>query len=132
MSACTINEDVVGLDNILNPVILPAFTAIPYSPEILATLPETVASVVAVVVMLAARDELAEPTEEESVDTLVASEDDAFVAVLLTSVILDANDELLVVIALSSLSIIRAADELFVTIVPLTEIILAANDEEAL
>ena len=113
---------VVGLDKILKPVTLPAVTLTPYSPEILATLPETVASVVAVVVMLAASDELAEPTDEESVDTLVAREDDAFVAVLLTSVILDANDELLVVIALSSLSIIRAADELFVTIVPLTEI----------
>lgn len=115
----------------MNPVILPAFTTTPYSPEILATLPETVASVVAVVVMLAARDELAEPTEEESVDTLVAREDDAFVAVLLTSVILEANDELLFVIELSSLSIIIAADELFVTIVPLNEIILAARDADA-
>ena len=116
----------------MKPVTLPAVTLTPYSPEILATLPETVASVVAVVVMLAARDELAEPTDEESVDTLVAREDDAFVAVLLTSVILDANDELLVVIALSSLSIIRAADELFVTIVPLNEITLAERDDDAL
>jgi len=132
LSACIVKSETVGLDKILKPVTLPAVTLTPYSPEILATLPETVASVVAVVVMLAARDELAEPTEEESVDTLVAREDDAFVAVLLTSVILEANDELLFVIELRRLSIIVAADELFVTIVPLTEIILAANDEEAL
>ena len=132
MSACIVKSETVGLDKILKPVTLPAVTLTPYSPEILATLPETVASVVAVVVMLAARDELAEPTEEESVDTLVAREDDAFVAVLLTSVILEANDELLFVIELRRLSIIVAADELFVTIVPLTEIILAANDEDAL
>ena len=110
---------------------MPAFTTTPYSPEILATLPETVASVTAVVVMLAARDELAEPTDEESVDTLVASEDDAFVDVLLTSVILEASEELLFFIELSSLSIIIAADELFVTIVPLNEIILAARDDDA-
>jgi len=77
LSACIVKSETVGLDKILKPVTLPAVTLIPYSPERLTTLPETEASVVAVVDMLAEREELAVPNEDDTVVIVVASEDDA-------------------------------------------------------